>query len=316
MGRREWVRILIAEDDPVSRRILDSFLKKWGYQVEVCEDGKAAWNILQQEDAPHFAILDWMMPGMDGVEICRKVRERRQQPHTYIILLTAKGRKEDIVEGLETGADDYLTKPFDAQELKARVRAGLRILELQDELLRAREALREQATHDDLTGLWNRRELLAMIQRELARTHREKSAMALIMTDLDHFKQVNDTYGHRAGDAVLREAARRMASLVRVYDMVGRYGGEEFLIALPGCRAADARSQAERLRAAVAAEPFNTPAGVIAVTLSLGVAAVDGGTEVGAEALIHAADAALYRAKRGGRNRLEVADPSEMVVSH
>lgn len=301
------MKVLIAEDDPVSRHVLQAFLIKWGYEVVVACDGAEAWNVLQQEDAPKFAILDWMMPAVDGVELCGKIRKRAEQPYVYIILLTAKGRRQDVIEGLETGADDYLTKPFDAQELRARVRAGRRILDLQDELICTQEALRSQATHDDLTGLWNRREMLDIMRRELARAHREGTSTGLLMADLDHFKRVNDTYGHLAGDAVLIAAARRMRRSVRPYDAIGRYGGEEFLIVLPGCDAADAIQQAERLRACVSVEPMETVEGKIPVTLSLGVAAVESGTEADLDSLLRTVDAALYRAKNEGRNRVELA---------
>ncbi len=305
------MRSLIAEDDPVSRRVLEAFLIKWGYEVVAACDGAEAWRLLQQKDAPQLAILDWMMPAMDGVELCREIRKRAERPYVYIVLVTAKGRRQDILEGLDSGADDYLTKPFDAQELKARVRAGRRILDLQDELVRAREALREQATHDHLTCLWNRAGILDIMERELNRAQREGTPLGLIMADLDHFKRINDTYGHLPGDAVLLEAARRMHSSVRPYDAIGRYGGEEFLIVLPGCDAPDVVNQAERLRVCISAEPIETPEGRIAITLSLGVAAVPKGIEADLDSLLRTVDAALYRAKNRGRNRVELVTTAE-----
>ena len=277
-----------------------------GYEVVVACDGAEAEAVLEQEDAPKLAILDWMMPVMDGVELCREIRKRPERPYVYIVLLTAKDRRQDILQGLEAGADDYLTKPFDAQELKARVRAGRRILDLQDELIRAREALREQATHDNLTCLWNRAGVLDIMERELNRAQREGTPLGLIMADLDHFKGVNDTYGHLAGDAVLLEAARRMLSSVRPYDSIGRYGGEEFLVVLPGCDALDAVNHAERLRACISAEPIQTPQESIPVTLSLGVAAAEETIEADLDSLLRTVDAALYRAKNRGRNRVEL----------
>lgn len=300
------MRSLIADDDPVSRHLLEAFLVKLGYEVVVACDGAEAEAVLEQEDAPKLAILDWMMPVMDGVELCREIRRRPERPYVYIVLLTAKDRRQDILQGLEAGADDYLTKPFDAQELKARVRAGRRILDLQDELIRAREALREQATHDNLTCLWNRAGVLDIMERELNRAQREGTPLGLIMADLDHFKRVNDTYGHLAGDAVLLEAARRMLSSVRPYDSIGRYGGEEFLVVLPGCDALDAVNHAERLRACISAEPIQTPQESIPVTLSLGVAAAEETIEADLDSLLRTVDAALYRAKNRGRNRVEL----------
>jgi diguanylate cyclase (GGDEF)-like protein len=303
------MRILIAEDDPVSRRMLEAFLKKWGYDVLVACDGPQAWAALEPDDSPTLAILDWMMPGMDGVQVCRKVRERSNRPYVYIILLTAKGRKQDIIEGIEGGADDYLVKPFDAHELRAHLRAGKRILDLQEELISAREALRVQATHDPLTGLWNHAAIFDTLRTELERASRERTHLGLIMADLDHFKQINDTHGHMAGDTALREVARRLRSAVRPYDAIGRYGGEEFLAVVPGCDSAGAFSQAERLRDAVCRDPVQISSGtVITLTLSMGVAASTKPRESDLDEMLRAADAALYRAKRNGRNRAELAD--------
>jgi len=300
------MRILVAEDDSVSRLVLQSLLEKWGYEVVVANDGRAAWQNLQGEDPPTLAILDWMMPGLDGVEICAELRRQAREPYTYVLLLTAKGQKQDIVAGLDAGADDYLTKPFDAHELRARLRSGCRIVELQEQLVQAREALRLEATHDALTGLWNRAAMLENLQRELSRSERGETSVAVTMADLDHFKQVNDTHGHLVGDAVLREATRRMRSTTRAYDALGRYGGEEFLIVAPGIRQVkEALCQAERIRESVAREPIETFEGQVLVTVSLGVAV--SGEIREADPLLHAADEALYRAKNAGRNRVELA---------
>lgn len=309
------MKILIAEDDPVSRNVLETFLKKWGYNVITTQDGAAAWRIMQQEDAPQMAILDWMMPDMDGIEVCREVRKREAEPYVYILLLTAKDQKQDVVEGIEAGADDYLTKPFDAGELRARLRAGRRILALQGALISARDALRFQATHDPLTGLWNRLAAAEALHRELARSKREKSSVAVIMADLDHFKALNDTYGHLAGDAALREVAARLLKSVRVYDTVGRYGGEEFLLVLPGSDGEGARRQGERIRTLFQQEPLDLPEAQLTLTLSAGVAALESNLSADAEALIRAADRALYRAKSQGRNRVEMATDTELLES-
>jgi two-component system cell cycle response regulator len=305
------MRILIAEDDPVSRRLLEAKLVKWGYEVIVTKDGNEAWKALQKTDAPHLAILDWMMPGMDGVEVCRTVRENIKEPYTYIILLTALQQEEDLVAGMEAGADDYIAKPFKSNELKVRLRAGRRIIELQNELITAREALRAKATHDPLTGLWNHEEILRIITRELARADRTGTSVGILMIDLDHFKKVNDTYGHMAGDVVLRVIAKRMLLLIRTYDAVGRYGGEEFIVVLPGCDQARALTIAERFRCSISKENVDTSAGMIPVTISLGVAVTGEGKILDADSFVRAADTALYRAKSNGRNRVESATEDE-----
>src|SRR5580692_11710582 len=247
------MRILIADDSIVSRHLLDATLRKWGYEVVVACDGVEAWNVLQTEDAPKLAILDWVMPGLTGPEVCRRVREnaKEKDTYTYILLLTSKSLKEDLIEGMESGADDYITKPFDQHELKVRLRSGTRIIDLQRELVAAKDALREQAQKDFLTRIWNRSSILDILQRELVRGGREKRGVGVVLADLDHFKEVNDTYGHFAGDAVLCESAHRMQSSMRHYDTIGRYGGEEFLVVLPGCEEPCTSRQAERMRAAL-----------------------------------------------------------------
>jgi diguanylate cyclase (GGDEF)-like protein len=306
------MRILIADDDSVSRRLLEAKLVKWGYDVIETRDGNGAWEALQGEEPPRIAILDWMMPGIDGVEICRSMRREAREPYTYIILLTALHRDEDIVTGLEAGADDYITKPFKTNELKVRLRAGIRIVELQNELIEAREALRERATHDALTGLWNHEEILRALEREAARARRKGGHLSLIMADLDHFKSVNDTHGHMAGDAVLRQSAERIQSAVRTYDSVGRYGGEEFLIVLPGCDREGVASLAERIRSCIGNEDMDIPDGTIQVTVSLGTATKQGVEMVDVTSLVKAADQALYRAKENGRNRIETTPEGEI----
>ena len=296
--------ILVAEDDPIFRKLLQSRLQKWGYRVTAVKDGGEAWELLRKPETPDLLILDWMMPGIDGIELCRRIREKQRDRYQYILLLTGKDDKEDIVKGLNAGADDYLTKPFDIGELGARLRAGKRILSLQQELIQAREDLRFQATHDSLTGLWSRGASFDLLASELQRGIRAHAATGILMIDLDHFKNVNDTYGHLTGDAVLREASRRIGQAVRSYDFVGRYGGEEFLAILSKCTTDDLRSVAERVRCAVAESPISTSAGSIDMTVSIGgVVSAQGVPDL---ELLSAADSALYDAKRSGRNRVVV----------
>jgi two-component system, cell cycle response regulator len=306
------MRVLIAEDDPVSRRVLQAHLSKWGYEVVVTADGADAWKVLQGNDLPSLAILDWMMPSMDGIEVIRRLRGRGDPSYVYVILLTAKSQKEDIVAGLEAGADDYLVKPFDAHELRARIRTGKRILDLQRELLAVQAALREEATHDPLTKAWNRAGILEILQRECARAQRQQASLGVVMADLDHFKPINDTYGHMAGDEVLREIVRRMTASVRSYDSIGRYGGEEFVVVFPDCGAESAFQRADQLRRDITTRPVETSSAPVSVTASLGVAASDQGHCGSYEVLLRAADSALYRSKAAGRNQTTLATQEEI----
>jgi two-component system cell cycle response regulator len=318
------VKILIADDSIVSRHLLEATLRKWGYDVMVACDGAEALELLQREDAPALIILDWMMPGMTGVEVCRRIRQRDGEPYTYILLLTSKSQKEDLIEGMDAGADDYITKPFDQNELQVRLRAGTRLVDLQSQLLKAREDLRDQATRDSLTRLWNRSSILTELSRELARAQRETRPLGVVIVDLDHFKHVNDTYGHLAGDAVLREAARRMQNSIRQYDSIGRYGGEEFLILFPGCSEVDSFAQADRLRKQLAQSEMSLNESSVRITASFGVTTALPGESWTPESLIRRADEALYVAKKSGRNRVELLSsmvapapvniPSEAVV--
>jgi len=298
------MRILVAEDEPVQLRLLQGLLTKWGHEVIVATDGAQAWSALMTEAAPNMAILDWMMPGMDGVRICRELRNLADKTYTYILLLTARDHKEDLVEALEAGADDYLTKPFDTQELKARLQAGKRVLDLQQQLLGANRNLQFQASHDPLTGLLNRGAILEMLFNEFARSRRERKPVGILLADIDHFKNVNDTFGHATGDVVLRYVSQAMRSVTRPYDSVGRYGGEEFLIIVPGCDSVAAREKGEQIRRTVSRESIRAGDGSrITVTLSIGVSSVCAPADY--QKVLDATDAALYAAKNAGRNRVQ-----------
>jgi two-component system, cell cycle response regulator len=310
------LRVLVADDDRISRTVLTHNLKKWGYEVIVCEDGLQAWNELQEPEAPQMAILDWMMPGMDGIQVCQAVRERPQEPYVYILLLTAKSLKADLLTGLNAGADDYLAKPVDIQELELRLRTGRRILDLQSELIAAREGLLLQATQDVLTGVSNRRAVLETLQSELVRAKRQRVPLGVILADLDHFKSINDTHGHAAGDTVLREASSRMAAALRPYDRLGRYGGEEFLIVAPGCGVDEVVRVAERLRLTLLAQPVQIRGSSIAISASFGVFSSAQSGQMDAEALIEAADEALYQAKALGRNQVQAAGSTDGLAGN
>lgn len=307
------MKVLIAEDDVISRRMLEGMVGKWGYEPVVVTNGADALKALEESGAPRLALLDWMMtPGPDGVEICRELRAAIERPYIYVLLLTARTEKQDLLEALAAGADDYLTKPFDVNELRARLLAGQRIVQLQDELIAAREVLRFQANHDALTGLYSRPEILRILGREIQRCQRQNTPLGVAMADLDHFKKVNDEQGHLAGDMVLREATRRMARAVRTYDSVGRYGGEEFLIVSPAIDAAGLTVQCQRIREAVAAEPIIAGTGPVQVTISIG-AFVGAPDSLEPERLLGWADTALYRAKESGRNRFEIVTKENMA---
>ena len=205
------MRILIAEDDLDACRLLHDLLSQWGYEPLVAHDGLAALRILQGPNAPRLAILDWQMPWKDGIDVCREIRRDPTRPYSYLLLLTGIGGRQEMIEGLSAGADDFVTKPVDVAELQARLGTGRRIIHLQEQLLAAQQLLREQATRDALTGLWNRAAVIDMLDRELALSQRDGFAVGVLLADIDHFKQVNDTLGHLAGDLVLHEAARRCA---------------------------------------------------------------------------------------------------------
>jgi diguanylate cyclase (GGDEF)-like protein len=298
------MRVLVADDSAIMRQLLKTTLEGWGYRVEIAEDGTRALEVLESDDPPQIAVLDWQMPGASGPEICRKARARQGGPYTYILLLTSRGERQDIVQGLGAGADDYVVKPFDIQEFEVRLRAGRRIVDLQLELMTVQEALRYQATRDGLTNLWNRFAIQDILERELLRGRRESSPVGILMVDLDNFKQVNDTLGHAAGDALLVEIAQRVVGSIRAYDSVGRIGGEEFLVVLPGCAESGIEGMAERIRAAVAADPAAWEGNPVPLTASLGATSAPPEMEIGAEELIRIADAAMYEAKRRGRDRV------------
>ena len=296
------MRILVADDDSTSRTVLAGVLKKAGHEVQAAVNGAEAWRVLRQPGAPALVILDWMMPGMDGPEVVRRIRALETDTPPYVLMLTSRGEKTDIIAGLDAGANDYLAKPFDPGELRARVEVGRRLVEMQAALIASREALAQQATHDPLTGLLNRRAILDKLHQELSRASRIGGAWAVGMCDIDHFKQVNDTYGHLTGDEVLCGLARILSESLRPYDSTGRMGGEEFLVIAAMQEQTDPEVIFDRLCLRVAESKMTTRSGELSVTLSIGVARGAAGITV--DGILEAADAAMYQAKNEGRNRV------------
>jgi two-component system, cell cycle response regulator len=308
------LKILVADDEALSRRLLQKTLQHAGYEVLTVENGRLAVEQLNQADGPRLALLDWVMPEVDGPAVCRAVRrhqDQHEQAYIYMVLLTSKESKEDIVTGLESGADDYLTKPFHVDELKARLRTGERILHLEGRLVEAREMMRFKATHDALTSIWNRGVIMDLLGRELARSQRETGCTIVLLADVDHFKSINDTHGHPVGDEVLREIGRRLLLSIRSYDFVGRYGGEEFLIVLNNCDPKSAGARAEAIRKAMNSRPFHTACGALNVTMSFGLLLSKDWGPRSVEELLFEVDAALYAAKAAGRDCVRLAAPRD-----
>jgi two-component system cell cycle response regulator len=306
------MKILIAEDDSVSRLLMQRTLEKFGYDVVLAEDGRTAVEILSQHDGPRLALINWMMPKLDGLDLCREVRSaQRDGAYVYILLITSRQDAEDVVAGLEAGADDYITKPFHPAVLRARLHTGRRILSLEETLVQAREEMRFKATHDALTSLWNRASILSKARSELRRSATEARPFSLLLCDIDHFKLVNDNHGHLVGDVVLEEVARRLISSVRDYDTVGRYGGEEFLIVLGDCDENRLRARAEQIRTAVASLPIQV--GNVELSISISIGAMmhcRPESDIPLESILSQADTALYNAKAEGRNRAVFAFPA------
>lgn len=299
------MKVLIAEDDRTSRKLLAAMVAKWGYDPLVAEDGGEAWTALQQPDHPRLVLLDWNMPVLDGLDVCRRLRALDSPDPPYVILLTGRTEKGDIVHGLEAGANDYVAKPYDHEELQARLQVGRRTLTLQAHLLATQKQLEVLAARDPLTGILNRRTILERLAEELSRATRQGGDLTVAMCDVDHFKTVNDTYGHQAGDDVLRGFTASVQAHLRKYDIVGRYGGEEFLVVAPGVRDGGNVGLFERLCDRISRDALPTTRGAVSITVSIGVASADRRSTV--DTLLAAADAAMYRAKAEGRNRVAYA---------
>src|SRR5579859_2927456 len=298
------LRLLVVDDDALLRRSLNLQLTRAGYEVHEAEDGQTAWEMILR-DGYRFVITDWNMPGVSGPELVRRIRQAETAGYTYIMMLTAHIERLDVVAGLEAGADDYLTKPFDMDELRARVAIGARILALESRLKESLSSVEELAVRDSLTGLFNRRAFDARLTDEVQRAVRYQRPLSLLMIDIDHFKLYNDQHGHPQGDALLRELSTLFLSCVRSTDYVTRYGGEEFAIILPETNSANALAVAGTILDRVCRHPFafreTQPGG--SLTVSIGVAGHDD-HQLDEAQLLLAADQALYLAKAAGRNRV------------
>lgn len=299
--------MLVADDERLSREHLSRALSGWGYDVITTGEGGKALAMLLSADAPRLALVDWEMPGLSGIEVCRLLRGRTEAPYVYVVLCTGREGQRHLIDGLAAGADDYVRKPFDLSELEVRVRAGRRVVLLQDQLLEAQSELERRALHDSLTGIKNRGAIVDVLGRELSRSRRTRRPVSVVLSDVDHFKRVNDTQGHPAGDAVLCEFVARAKREVRAHDDLGRWGGEEFLLVLTECPTDEAVRVAERLRGALEQSPVDVGTARVRVTASFGVAGTDQG-HADLNALVSAADAALYAAKASGRNRVHRAE--------
>ena len=296
--------LLVVEDDPVSRRILEKSLTKNGRKVVTAGNGREALDLLEKTFFP-IVITDWMMPELDGLELCRRIREMEWPGYIFIILLTARGAVDDIITGLDAGADDYLTKPFNKAELKARLRAGTRILELYEEI-------NTLSITDPLTQCYNRGYLMKYLTREIKRSIRYSNNLYIVMSDIDHFKNINDRYGHQAGDLVLQEYVSLIKNSFRnEVDWLARYGGEEFILVLPETGRDGAWQAAERIRSQVSEMVIPVNEEKMQITASFGISGFESHstvTNISADALIEEADKCLYRAKREGRNRVVLAE--------
>jgi len=292
------MKVLIAEDDVISRSALERNIREWGYEVYATGNGEDAWNTIQSGDI-RLAILDWEMPKMDGIELCRKIRhevQEKMEEYIYVILLTGKDKQDEIVQGLTAGADDYITKPFYFPELKIRLQKGEKILLREDARIKS-------ASVDSLTQLWNRKKILDLLEEELERGRRSEQPIGVFMIDIDHFKKVNDSYGHVIGDKILTEVALRLKKPIRKYDKVGRYGGDEFLIIVTQLTSENIKRFADRLIDSISGKKILIDDIQLNINVSIGgISSEDLPNASGGE-LIVASDSALLMAKRSGRNK-------------
>lgn len=300
------MKVIIADDDPTTLLVLSSLVKKMGYEVTAVADGAAALEAYQQEPKPCLMLVDWEMPELDGIQLCEQIKAASQLNPPYIILLTGRQDPNDVAEGLEKGADDYICKPFNTPILMARIKVAKRTLDINQQLHDAQQALRYQATHDELTGLMNRRAAFEALAKEASRAERMHHTLHIAICDLDNFKTINDTFGHFFGDEVLQQTASVMQRIFRSYDLISRYGGEEFLIVISQDKDQDGIDLFRRLLSEISTYPFTTADGQEAqITMSIGLCSGIGAclTEKVNDMLLEA-DRCLYQAKAAGKNRV------------
>lgn len=297
--------VLVADDSPVYRKLVEHALAEDSCSVSFASSGHQAIEILEREH-PDLVVTDWMMPDLTGIELCQRIRTSAEPAYTYVIILTSNAEKENVVKGLSAGADDYLTKPFDRNELLARVHVGRRLIDLHRQIEAKNKLLEELALTDPLTGLPNRRAIEDWSARQLSGAARHGFPMWVVLMDLDHFKSVNDTYGHDAGDTVLKKFGEVLRANTRLSDISGRIGGEEFLLVLTHADESNVVVVLDRIRKQLSAERFEWNGSAIKVTASFGVAGFSGKKAPEFRQLLKQADAALYRAKDQGRNRVEL----------
>jgi diguanylate cyclase (GGDEF)-like protein len=310
------MKVLIVESDGEARNSLQEALDGWGYQVALVESPVDALTAIQREAPPAMVILGLSADRAGANQLCRSIREFGEKPYIYVLLLSEKGQSEHILEVLESGADDYLTAPYDSLELKARLRAGKRILDLREELRRAQATIGYQAYHDPLTGLWNRGAIIDALQRELARVRREKAPVGLLLVSIDGLKDINDKYGHMAGDAAIRATSRELRASLRPYDALGRYGGEAFLMIVTGCDSRSALKQAERFQEVLKGKSVDisqwgkfVSGKDSALPIHHSIAVVSGTGEHDSESLLRALEGALRTARTAGGNKIESIIP-------
>jgi diguanylate cyclase (GGDEF)-like protein len=309
----EGFKLLVADDSAVYRKLIEQTLSEKRYEVLFAKCGREAIDLFAKH-RPSLVITDWMMPDLSGIELCQNIRQHFQEIYTYIIILTGMTEKSEVVKGLAAGADDYLTKPFDREELLARVGVGRRVVELHRQIEAKNRLLEELALTDALTNLPNRRAIEDWAGRQLSGAARYGFPFWIVMADLDHFKNVNDSYGHEAGDLVLKRFGEILKANSRKSDICGRVGGEEFLFCLTHTNEQNAKLVINRIRAELEGTKFSFDGGDLTVTASFGVSGFEGIHAPDLSQLISRADTALYSAKHLGRNRVEFSTSAELPV--